>query len=115
MLNTLEELIKLIRERKKSSPESSYTKKLLQDKNLILEKVKRPQRNLSSRQSLEVLPNPRQSSDASTWKSQKRSQSGLSFPITGLVYVYITTVSSSRKRVRSEHIKKNLTKDPVHK
>ena len=40
MLNTLEELIKLIRERKKSSPESSYTKKLLQDKNLILEKVK---------------------------------------------------------------------------
>ena len=40
MLNTLEELIKLIRERKKSSPENSYTKKLLQDKNLILEKVK---------------------------------------------------------------------------
>ena len=40
MLKTLEELIELIRERKKSSDESSYTKKLLHDKNLSLEKVK---------------------------------------------------------------------------
>ena len=40
MLKTLEELIKLIRERKESSDESSYTKKLLHDKNLSLEKVK---------------------------------------------------------------------------
>ena len=40
MLKTLEELIKLIRERKKSSKGSSYTNKLLQDKNLSLAKVK---------------------------------------------------------------------------
>ena len=40
MLKTLEELIKLIRERKKSSDKSSYTKKLLHDKDLSLEKVK---------------------------------------------------------------------------
>ena len=40
MLKTLEELIELIRKRKKSSDESSYTKKLLNDKNLSLEKVK---------------------------------------------------------------------------
>ena len=40
MLKTLEELIRLIRERKKSSKESSYTNKLLQDKNLSLAKVK---------------------------------------------------------------------------
>ena len=40
MLKTLEELIELIRDRKKSSKESSYTKKLLNDKNLSLEKVK---------------------------------------------------------------------------
>ena len=40
MLKTLEELIELIRERKKSFKESSYTKKLLHDKNLSLEKVK---------------------------------------------------------------------------
>ena len=40
MLKTLEELIKLVRERKKSSKESSYTKKLLHDKTLSLEKVK---------------------------------------------------------------------------
>ena len=32
MLNTLEELINLIRDRKKSSNEDSYTKKLLDDK-----------------------------------------------------------------------------------
>ena len=40
MLKTLEKLIELIRERKKSSDESSYTKKLLHDKNLSLDKVK---------------------------------------------------------------------------
>ena len=40
MLNTLEELIKLIRERKKSSKDDSYTKKLLHDKNLSLAKIK---------------------------------------------------------------------------
>ena len=40
MLKTLEQLIKLIRERKKSSKEGSYTNKLLKDKNLSLEKVK---------------------------------------------------------------------------
>ena len=39
MLNTLENLIKLARERK-SSPEQSYTKKLLNDKLLSTEKVK---------------------------------------------------------------------------
>ena len=40
MLNTLEELINLIRDRKKSSNEDSYTKKLLDDKKLSLAKVK---------------------------------------------------------------------------
>ena len=40
MLKTLEELIELIRERKKALMKSSYTKKLLHDKNLSLEKVK---------------------------------------------------------------------------
>ena len=40
MLKTLEELIELIRERKKDSNEGSYTKKLLTNKNLSLEKVK---------------------------------------------------------------------------
>ena len=40
MLNTLEELIKLIRDRKKSSNEDSYTKKLLDDKKLSVTKVK---------------------------------------------------------------------------
>jgi len=40
MLKNLEELIKLIRERKKNSPDNSYTKKLLDDKNLSTEKVK---------------------------------------------------------------------------
>ena len=40
MLNTLEELINLIRERKKSSNEDSYTKKLLEDKKLSVAKVK---------------------------------------------------------------------------
>ena len=40
MLQPLEELIKIIREKKKSSPDKSYTNKLLNDKNLSLNKVK---------------------------------------------------------------------------
>ena len=40
MLKTLEDLILLVRERKKSSLEQSYTKKLLNDKLLSTEKVK---------------------------------------------------------------------------
>ena len=40
MLKTLEELIKLIRERKKNSPDNSYTKKLLENKNFSTDKVK---------------------------------------------------------------------------
>ena len=40
MLQNLEELIKVIRERKKSSPDKSYTNKLLNDKKLSLDKVK---------------------------------------------------------------------------
>ena len=40
MLKTLEDLILLVRERKKSSSEQSYTKKLLNDKLLSTEKVK---------------------------------------------------------------------------
>ena len=40
MLKILDDLILLVRERKKSAPEQSYTKKLLNDKVLITEKVK---------------------------------------------------------------------------
>ena len=40
MFNDLEELVKIIRERKNSSPDKSYTNKLLNDKNLSAEKVK---------------------------------------------------------------------------
>ena len=40
MLKTLEELITIIRQRKGSSVEESYTKKLLNDKKLSIEKVK---------------------------------------------------------------------------
>ena len=40
MLENLEELIKIIRERKNSSPDRSYTNKLLNDKNLSVSKVK---------------------------------------------------------------------------
>ena len=36
----MEELINIIRERKKSSPDKSYTNKLLNDKNLSVAKVK---------------------------------------------------------------------------
>tara|TARA_B110000438_G_C15337919_1_gene446608 strand:+ start:27 stop:299 length:273 start_codon:yes stop_codon:yes gene_type:complete len=40
MFKTLEELINVIRQRKKSSVEESYTKKLLINKKLSVEKVK---------------------------------------------------------------------------
>ena len=40
MFKTLEELITVIRQRKESSVEESYTKKLLKDKNLSIKKVK---------------------------------------------------------------------------
>ena len=40
MLENLEQLIKTIRERKNSSPDESYTYKLLNDKNLSVAKVK---------------------------------------------------------------------------
>ena len=40
MFKNLEHLINLIRERKNSSPEKSYTNKLLNDKNLSVSKVK---------------------------------------------------------------------------
>ena len=39
MFKNLEELITVIRQRKESSPEDSYTKKLLKDKKLSIEKV----------------------------------------------------------------------------
>ena len=40
MLENLEQLIEIIRERKNSSPDKSYTNKLLNDKNLCVSKVK---------------------------------------------------------------------------
>ena len=40
MLKTLEDLILLVRERKNSNSEDSYTKKLLNSKSLSVEKVK---------------------------------------------------------------------------
>jgi phosphoribosyl-ATP pyrophosphohydrolase len=40
MFENLEQLIKIIREKKNSSPEKSYTNKLLNDKNLSVSKVK---------------------------------------------------------------------------
>jgi len=40
MLEGLEELVRVIRERKNSSPNKSYTNKLLNDKKLSTEKVK---------------------------------------------------------------------------
>ena len=40
MLKTLEDLISIIRQRKASSDDKSYTSKLLNDKNLSVEKVK---------------------------------------------------------------------------
>tara|TARA_Y100001980_G_C14380642_1_gene182773 strand:+ start:322 stop:597 length:276 start_codon:yes stop_codon:yes gene_type:complete len=40
MFKTLEELINIIRQRKKSPNEKSYTNKLIRDKNLSINKVK---------------------------------------------------------------------------
>tara|TARA_B100001996_G_scaffold344135_1_gene299705 strand:+ start:319 stop:591 length:273 start_codon:yes stop_codon:yes gene_type:complete len=40
MFENLEQLVKTIRERKNSSPDKSYTNKLLNDKNLSVSKVK---------------------------------------------------------------------------
>ena len=40
MFENLEHLIKIIRERRNSSPDKSYTNKLLNDKNLSVSKVK---------------------------------------------------------------------------
>ena len=40
MFKNLEELITVIRQRKESSPEDSYTKKLLKDKKLSIENLK---------------------------------------------------------------------------
>ena len=40
MLENLEQLIKIVRERKNSSPEKSYTNKFLNDKKLSVAKVK---------------------------------------------------------------------------
>ena len=40
MFEGLEELVRIIRERKNSSPDKSYTNKLLNDKKLSTEKVK---------------------------------------------------------------------------
>ena len=40
MFENLEQLIKIIRERKNSSPDKSYTNKLLNDKNLSVSKVR---------------------------------------------------------------------------
>ena len=40
MFNTLEELINIIRQRKNSSNEKSYTSKLLSDKKLSINKIK---------------------------------------------------------------------------
>ena len=46
MFETLEQLMKTIRERKSSSPDSSYTNKLFNDKNLSVAKVKEEIREL---------------------------------------------------------------------
>ena len=40
MFKTLEELIAIVRQRKESSTEDSYTNKLLNNKNLSIEKIK---------------------------------------------------------------------------
>ena len=40
MFSSLEKLVNIIRDRNSSSPDKSYTKKLLNDKNLCVEKVK---------------------------------------------------------------------------
>jgi|TARA_B110001452_G_scaffold251453_1_gene240531 phosphoribosyl-ATP pyrophosphohydrolase len=56
MFKTLEELIAIIRQRKGSSIEESYTKKLLSDKNLSVEKVKEEVRELI--EEIDKEPNP---------------------------------------------------------
>jgi Phosphoribosyl-ATP pyrophosphohydrolase len=47
MLKNLEELIAIIRQRKESLPEKSYTSKLLKNKKLNIEKIKEEVRNSS--------------------------------------------------------------------
>ena len=47
MFENLEQLIKTIRERKNSSPDKSYTNKLLNDKNLKCFKSKRGNRRIN--------------------------------------------------------------------
>ena len=39
MLKSLEELVKIIRERKSANPEKSYTKKLLNNKKMCVDKI----------------------------------------------------------------------------
>ena len=46
MFENLEQLVQTIRKRKNSSPDKSYTNKLLNDKNLSVEKVKEEIREL---------------------------------------------------------------------
>ena len=46
MFKNLEQLVKTIRERKNSSPDKSYTNKLLNDKNISVSKVKEEIREL---------------------------------------------------------------------
>tara|TARA_Y100000590_G_scaffold413557_1_gene509539 strand:+ start:330 stop:602 length:273 start_codon:yes stop_codon:yes gene_type:complete len=46
MFKNLEQLVETIRERKNSSPDNSYTNKLLNDKNLSVSKVKEEIREL---------------------------------------------------------------------
>ena len=45
MFKDLEELVKIIRERKNSSPDRSYTNKLLNDKKLSAEKLEKRLKN----------------------------------------------------------------------
>ena len=46
MLKSLEELVNIIRDRKNSNPEKSYTSKLLNDKKMNIEKVNEEVREL---------------------------------------------------------------------
>ena len=47
MLKSLEELVNIIRDRKNSNPEKSYTSKLLNDKKMNVAKVKEEVKELS--------------------------------------------------------------------
>ena len=61
MLENLEQLIKIIRERKKSSLSESYTYKLLKDKNLSVTKVKEEVGELIAKKydgTIECIPFP---------------------------------------------------------